>query len=76
MPYHAISTVRPHARVRMAVFGVDLRAPALAHLWDHRVKGVALAPGAVLLEMAACAARLLTGASRMHIALLTNDTTQ
>lgn len=42
-------------------FGVDLCAAPLQHLWDHRVQGQALAPAAMLLEMAACAAHLLTG---------------
>lgn len=42
-------------------FSADMRAPALQHLWDHRVQGQALAPAAMLLEIAACASCLLTG---------------
>lgn len=62
MPYHAITGTHPSPRERKAAFSADLRAPALQHLWDHRVQGQALAPAAMLLEMAVCAGRLLTGA--------------
>lgn len=59
--YHAISgvTLVPHSG--KVLFGADLRSAALQLLWDHRVQGHALAPAAMLLEIAASACSLLTG---------------
>jgi hypothetical protein len=67
VPYHAIATVRTAARSGSIAFGIDLQSAPLAALWDHRVQGHVLAPGAVLLEMGAAAARLLTGAHAKHL---------
>ena len=67
VPYHAIATVRTAARSGAVVFGAGLHTAPLAALWDHRVQGHVLAPGAVLLEMGAAAARLLTGVHALQV---------
>ncbi len=59
--FHVISTAVAGPAVGTAELRGDVRAPALAALLDHRVAGRLLAPGAALLEMAACAGRLITG---------------
>ena len=57
-----MATAAASASAGTAVLHCDMRAPGLVHLLDHRIIGRLLAPGAALLEVAACAGRLLTGA--------------
>eukprot|EP00878_Enallax_costatus_P026419 GHUV01028351.1.p1 GENE.GHUV01028351.1~~GHUV01028351.1.p1 ORF type:complete len:273 (+),score=112.23 GHUV01028351.1:630-1448(+) len=46
-----------------------LNRPGLAWLWDHRVGGRVLLPGAAYLEMAAAAARVLTSSGSITAAI-------
>lgn len=59
--FHVISAAAAGPAVGTAELHGDMRAPALAALLDHRVASRLLAPAAALLEMAACAGRLITG---------------
>ena len=62
---------RPHAALQRAVpaqggrqlvvQSAPLASPALAYLWDHRVSGKPLFPGAAFFELAAAAAKTLLG---------------
>jgi hypothetical protein len=52
-------------------FKLPLNHPALAGLWDHRVNGAAIMPGAGFFETAVAAAATLTKVANARVALTT-----
>lgn len=59
VPLHPLLGAAARATQQLA-FSVPLGRPPLAFLWDHRVNGAAIMPGAGYLELAAAAASTLT----------------
>ena len=68
VPLHPLLATAVKAKQSLA-FRLPLSRPALAFLWDHKVQGAPIMPGAAYLEMAAAAGRTLLRLPEPAVAL-------